>query len=347
MNIIDTNFTSDQPRMEKLSSSSSSDSRDGLAIQTKTTTSSTANNVNNCNIQTMNKPLPFHSRKELALAERSIQKLVQDSCFFPPEAARDDWFHRHSNVDGHDSHKNSTVSTLYEDELHVERLLGQGGFCQVRLAHLSNKTTEEYAIKYLQSSNTKKASFFARGAADLAIEARFLSLLHHEHIITLHYVSEGTLGEVYNCLDEGNDEDDNSIHHQGREHTLLRTYGYFLVLDYLRDTLLQRIQNLYVPSVMSYGLAHPKAHHKNHRCEYRPQTSALKNLASKQQETQIHWWNKKLWQKNRKEEEEWSQKRMFLCNSLIKRLNVLRQVASALEYLHAHGIVYRDSKFFE
>lgn len=371
MNVkISSQFMYDKPPMEKLSSSSSSSGSPNVllgikqkkAAITASASSSDNKNPNNCNNSphnqdnpnlsdagTLNKPLPFHSHKELALAERSIRKLVEDSRFFPPEAAREDWFHRSSNNASLNSHEENPtkVSTLYEHELQVGRILGRGGFCQVRLTSLFKSNTE-YALKYLQPSNKSKSSF-ARGAADLAIEARFLSLLQHENIIELHYVSEGTLAEVYNCLDVETDMNggDCVCHNQGQlEHTSsLRTFGYFLVLDYLRDTLLQRIQILYIPSMISNGFSHPKAHHNKHRCHYGQHTSMIKGIASKQ-ETQLRWWNKKLWQRNRNEEEECSRKMNFLRDSLRKRLDVVRQVASALEYLHANGIVYRDSKFF-
>jgi hypothetical protein len=345
----------DKPQMEKLSSSSSSSSSYApniiLGLKNKVAIPPSTNKPhdNNCSnsqdsqalssSNTIFKPLPFHSHKDLALAERSIKKLVEDSRFFPQEAAREDWFHRSSNT------RECRVKTLYEHELQVGRMLGRGGFCQVRLASLiSGKNTNsnnEYALKYLQPSNRSKSSF-ARGAADLAIEARFLSLLSNENIISLHYVSEGTLAEAYNCLDVDTIQDVDYFNDQAqRQICSLRHFGYFLVLDYLRDTLLQRIQNLYIPSMISHGFSHPKAHHNKHKCDYGQQCGNTKNASLNKQEVQLHWWNKKIWQRSNENE-----KIAFLQESLRKRIKILRQVASALQYLHANGIIYRDGKSF-
>ena len=46
-------------------------------------------------------------------------------------------------------------------------------------------------MKYLSPSKTTSTKVFQRGIADLAMEACFLSLLQHNNIINLHYVSGG------------------------------------------------------------------------------------------------------------------------------------------------------------
>lgn len=367
MNVkLNPNFFDKQ--MEKLPSSSSSSSTSNalLGLQNRVSSNKTHNNGHSngtCNQTTTststlsyNKPLPFHSRKELALAERSIQKLVEDSHFFPPQAANEDWFHRSNMCSNNGTTTNATkVTTLYESELQVGRLLGRGGFCQVRLATLkknggetNNDNSTEYALKYLQPSSKSKSSF-ARGAADLAIEARFLSLLSHENIISMYYVSEGTFAETYNCLDveslkKGSDCLCDNEGQQQLNMPALRSYGYFIVLDYLRDTLLQRIQNLYIPSMMSHGLPHPKAHHDKHKCHYGQPSGHHDNEKSTKQDNlqQLHWWNKKLWARNGSSNED--KKVTFVQESLKKRLKILKQIALALEYLHSNGIIYRDGK---
>eukprot|EP00804_Cyclotella_cryptica_P017713 CCRYP_001161-RC/>CCRYP_001161-RC protein AED:0.04 eAED:0.04 QI:135/1/1/1/1/0.75/4/700/494 len=326
-----------------------------------------------CEAASSTSPLPFHCHKELLLAERSIQMLVEGSHFFPQEAASHDWFRRsRPENDTHQGRSQTRVTTLSEHELQVDKILGRGGFCEVRLVHIkknrdplqrNSRTSNEYALKYLQASSKSKSAF-ARGAADLAIEARFLSLLRHDNIIALHYVSEGTLAEAYNCSDEEDMEFDCAerqvpngreghpchVMLQNRPHSL-RHYGYFLVLDYLRDTLLQRIQKLYIPSLISQGLSHPKVHHNKHKCHYGQHCSDRDNRDNVVQvvqqpqhhEQQQHWWTKRIWQRNSNENEN-LRKMMFLKGSLRKRLIILRQIASALEYLHANGIIYRDVK---
>ena len=354
MNIkINPGFFDKSNNSEKMSSSSTSSTSPSMLLGLKNKITPSIKRQNNHDNDTTNQnneastihtPLPFHSHKELALAERSIQKLVEDSHFFPPGAAREDWFHR--SLHGGEATK---VTTLYESELQVGRMLGRGGFCQVRLVNLKNgngctTNNNEYAIKYLQPISKSKSSF-ARGAADLAIEARFLSLLSHENIISLHHISAGTLAETYNCLDAASIKDEDCFKENEAQEISpsLRTYGYFLILDYLRDTLLQRIQNLYIPSMISHGFTHPKAHHNKHRCHY-GQHCDSSNDNNPKREVQLHWWNRRLWQRNFTNEEKHNRKMVFLQDSLRKRLRILRQIASALEYLHSIGIVYRDGK---
>ena len=52
-------------------------------------------------------------------------------------------------------------------------------------------------MKYLSPTKTRDSRVFQRGIANLAMEACFLSLLQHDHIIGLHHVSEGSLEENY------------------------------------------------------------------------------------------------------------------------------------------------------
>jgi serine/threonine protein kinase len=114
--------------------------------------------------------------------------------------------------------ENNRVQTIRESELDFGAVIGKGGFCEVRCASLKQhnstntwgshggsnngaafSTSPKYAMKYLSPSKTTSSRVFQRGVADLAMEACFLSLLKHENIIGLHYVSAGSLEENYNC----------------------------------------------------------------------------------------------------------------------------------------------------
>lgn len=297
--------------------------------------------------------LPLHSRQELELAERCLKRLVIGSSFFPRRAAKDDWFRRASSEMSGDQEQcvpllltakddvatqtGVHVTTLYEHEVCVEKLLGRGGFCEVRFASIRGgsdqdetaNNTQCYAIKYLSPniSEKKGKKAFSRGAADLVIEARFLSSLRHKNIIQLHHVSAGSLRACYNCLDTREDDEEwrccslkNNAAVPNQRH--LRHFGYFLMLDLLCETLDYRLKHTYVDEVISITGEHPSKHHDHHRCHtpYR----------------QRHWWTH---DEDANEPAIRSMKKL-----LLERLGVLRSVASAIEFLHDHRIIFRDIK---
>merc|ERR1719410_2659146 len=102
------------------------------------------------------------------------------------------------------------------------------------MKYISPSKTATELNKRGQPMQNKK---FERGVADLAIEARFLALLSHQHIIKLHYVSGGRFEEQYNCDEEGG-------------HEYRNRFGMFLLLDPLHETLQRRIQGTYIPEVV-------------------------------------------------------------------------------------------------
>jgi hypothetical protein len=73
-----------------------------------------------------------------------------------------------------------------------------------------------YAIKLLQDSNKKDASTYINGVVDLAVEARFLSVLRHANIIKMRAVASCSPFNVNDC--------------------------FFVILDRLYDTLTVRLK---------------------------------------------------------------------------------------------------------
>ncbi|KAL7426195.1 hypothetical protein ACHAXM_000372 [Skeletonema potamos] len=63
----------------------------------------------------------------------------------------------------------------------------------------NTNNTEQQQQQQQQQIIKPSISKFERAIADLVIEARFLSLLSHENIIKLWFVSEGSLEENFNC----------------------------------------------------------------------------------------------------------------------------------------------------
>jgi len=285
--------------------------------------------------------LPLHSSNELHLAERSIKSLVRGSTFFPPQAAEKDWFKSScsstsSIISFSSSSPMPSATTLCEDDIRIGKLIGRGGFCEVRLGYVNddrsscNNSNQQYAIKFLSPKIAKKKGqkAFCRGAADLAIEARFLSLLKHDNIIHLHFVSAGSFEENYNCLDTQHSLNSN-LHH----------LGYFIVLDYLHDTLYKRIKERYIPDVEMITGKSPTKHEcstcigSQHYSIGTQQRRWLDNLPQ--------WLHLQATSTRSNVNVNIIQ---VMRSLLVKRLEVIRSVASAVKYLHEQHVIFRDIK---
>jgi len=316
----------------------------------------------------------LRSHPELSFAERSIRGLVIYSQFFPSRAAEDDWFHpppsgsvedtKHTPLSQNNSDKGTTthqannhgVTTLHEHEICVGKLLGRGGFCEVRMADLNGANSNKcYAIKYLSPTISKQKSkkAFSRGAADLAIEARFLSLLSHDNIIRLHYVSAGSLRDKYECLGTNEDEGCCGSNRNVSDSTCdqafdahLRHFGYFLILDRLHETLDHRMKETFVPEVKFLMREHLNKHHDKHHCRH--SSSTIRHDTGSHQGRWLN--NLSQWRHHQHSaavvapnKDDWHP-RNALRSLLAKRLTILRGIASAVKYLHEHHIIFRDIK---
>jgi serine/threonine protein kinase len=278
------------------------------------------------------RPQPPHSPDELKFAKRSLEKMIRDSCFFPLQDM------------------NNRVQTIVESGIDYGSIVGKGGFCEVRSVGLKNHSwgdrrrdepfdavPHQYAMKYLSPTKTTSSKVFQRGVADLAMEACFLSLLCHDNIIRLHYVSEGSLEENYNCVSHhiqghGNDE----IYLDGNGNLQLRRrspppsscnhlFGYFLLLDPLHETLANRIEKTYIPQLLlhdalisgtSNAVSTPSPFHLWDRIRHKNNQQTLAGNCDPN--AQFH---------------------------LAQRLEIVTCISSALAYLHDKcRIIYRDVK---
>jgi serine/threonine protein kinase len=279
------------------------------------------------------RPQPPHSPDELTFAKRSLEKLVQDSRFFPT-LDRD---HR--------------VQFIAENCLDYGSIIGSGGFCEVRCVRLKHRSWGEsrrndqvynvppkYAMKYLSPSKTTSSEVFQRGVADLAMEACFLSLLRHDNIIELHYVSEGTLEENYECASHqisSQDDDDIYLDANGKlqlrhrsppPSSNARLFGYFLLLDPLHETLAERIKKTYVPQFFLHD----------------PSITSTSNAVSAQCPFQL--WDRIRHKNNLKNLAGYYESTTAQFH-LAQRLKIASCIASALTYLHDNcRIIYRDIK---
>ena len=76
---------------------------------------------------------------------------------------------------------------LNADDLTIHEKLGEGGFSLVNrcIVKAGPEEGQEFAVKYLKRKAMVELHTFKHGAADLAIEARFLHQLNHPNIVKL------------------------------------------------------------------------------------------------------------------------------------------------------------------
>jgi serine/threonine protein kinase len=277
----------------------------------------------------------------------------------------------------------TNVRQIHESLLNIGGLLGQGGFCEVRLTSLKKKqrqrrgsnsninskggegmgdeteTEEYYAMKYLSPSKTalrassaksksssttsntinsdrnanndnikgkkqKPNKQFERGIADLAMEARFLSVLSHEYIIGLYFVSEGSLEENFNL--------------GGRRERYHHQFGYFLLLDPLCETLSHRIDYTYIPLAISAPF--PTLSRGGGKSTWLKRMLHIDHNYYQQQNRLNHSIGTVATASKSSSSNDIQDPRV----QLAQRLHSVQCIASALQYLHEKRIIFRDIK---
>jgi len=212
------------------------------------------------------KVCPVSAHAASLCARREVERLFVGSSIFKSS----------TNADGK-SENLLQCATINIEDLDIGSILGKGGFCVVRMATIKKggqrdriaaqkeeggeyvsssaalkvhplKTEQtQYALKALSRNVMVKKREFKLGAADLATEAHFLSVLQHPHIIKLHGVS-----------DEGSEK--------GFASGLPN--GFFLLLDILHTTLEERIFTWKRQSLKYKGIVYRNLHdfRKRKRC---------------------------------------------------------------------------------
>lgn len=163
------------------------------------------------------------------------------------------------------------------------------------------------AIIHAPTKEANRNKRFVRGIADLAIEAQFLTLLSHDNIISLHYVSRGSLEEQFI--------------NNNRQHR----FGFFMLLDPMFETLSKRIDETYIPQVL--------LHSPTKGGLMATMKCIRRRLSLTRQIFKPHAFDESSAQLN------------TLKILLAQRLSVVKGIASALQYMHDDcNVIYRDIK---
>jgi serine/threonine protein kinase len=138
-----------------------------------------------------------------------------------------------------DIQNNRLVSLISWEDVHINSVLGEGGFSfvfqvsvirggpaqvsaqAVGSEHTQQNNPQRYALKCLKAKNIDNEDSFVQSAIDLASEADMLARIDNDHIISLYGVSQEPMSKSY----------------QGTG------MGYFLLLDIMQDTLQGRLDN--------------------------------------------------------------------------------------------------------
>lgn len=141
-----------------------------------------------------------------------------------------------------DIENNPLVSLISWEDVHMDSVLGEGGFSfvfQVSIIQalvpvpkpvpapaIKSEPTpqnhpQRYALKCLKAKSIANEDSFVQSAIDLASEADMLARIHNAHIISLHGVSQEPMSQSY----------------QGTG------MGYFLLLDIMKETLQKRLDD--------------------------------------------------------------------------------------------------------
>jgi serine/threonine protein kinase len=138
------------------------------------------------------------------------------------------------------------VIQIPAEHVEIGELLGKGGFCNVNDANIClpgyqevSQDDRDYCVKYLKPCVLPDKRKFARGIADLAIEAHFLATLNHPHILKIRGITEGI--ELFQPI----------CPKLTSQHGLQG--GYFLILDKMHMTLDDKIEKVWKVCAEKYN----------------------------------------------------------------------------------------------
>lgn len=160
----------------------------------------------------------------MKVGRKATDRILSKSAFFSEGGLScviqnpDERIDRLNDDSGHSSV--NQILQLDAESIQLGKVLGKGGFCAVYEAHIPSRLIYpdsvlnsrhgssdgktniddtydefdhdgEYCVKFLKANVLPERKKFARGIADLSIEAHFLASLNHPHILKLRAVSKG------------------------------------------------------------------------------------------------------------------------------------------------------------
>ena len=253
--------------------------------------------------------------------------------FLPLEVHDDDLArisrsHKPTDI-GADADADPCILAVDRQDLYIIRFLGEGRFCRVNLVALSLPRREiqkdsctgvsgggtqpsppmhriQYACKFIDLQQTNSADDLIVAATDLASEAKILSELDHPNVIKLRGLCSESFSSSFSEFEIPGVHCSSSKMSTGTRTRTNRMEGYFLILDYLGETLSARLTR----------------QHNEEQANNKKSQKLLKRFT-----------------RNTKSTTNGSRDAMY------KRIkHIVTGVVDGMQYLHSQDIVHRDLK---
>eukprot|EP00537_Pseudo-nitzschia_pungens_P016048 CAMPEP_0172400672 /NCGR_PEP_ID=MMETSP1061-20121228/47103_1 /TAXON_ID=37318 /ORGANISM="Pseudo-nitzschia pungens, Strain cf. pungens" /LENGTH=507 /DNA_ID=CAMNT_0013134025 /DNA_START=9 /DNA_END=1532 /DNA_ORIENTATION=- len=191
----------------------------------------------------------------------------------------------------------------------VDRILGSGAFSQVSAVTI--KDGRRYACKHLQQKLMERPQDFQLAAAELALEAHILSAFDHPNILKIRGWAANGIAS-FEC---------------GKHDS------FFLMLDLLDETLEERIGRW-------------RDEERRFQQSNSNSSRTAPNLILDEHVTQDHSCYQHLIHKdhNYKEQRITHTNDQRIHTLYLEKIRIMTEIASALDYIHAQGVVFRDLK---
>jgi len=191
----------------------------------------------------------------------------------------------------------------------VDGVLGSGAFSQV--SAVTTKDGRRYACKHLQQKLMEKPDDFQLAAAELAFEAHILSSFDHPNILKI----RGWAANGIASFESGKHD------------------SFFLMLDLLDETLDQRIIRW-------------RDHELNLLQNETYPTGSSPNLIVDENVTTEYsfYHNQNFNHQNQSQQNDVADTNLKHQTLYLEKIRIMTEIASALDYIHAQGVVFRDLK---